>query len=146
MGIPPEIRPAISEVHPASELAAAFRESWYCHIAMEAEGQETFDHYGASGIYRLILPSVERPEMGEFAETVLGAFWEKEELMETALAYAECGGEIRRTADRLCCHDNTVRYRLGKIRELSGLAGCTDAVLFLHLKTAVSIRNIRELI
>lgn len=41
-------------------------------------------------------------------------------LLETALAFAEWGGNVERTAEVLCQHKNTVRYRVERIREIFG--------------------------
>jgi hypothetical protein len=40
---------------------------------------------------------------------------------ETVLAYAAADLSIRRTAERLCVHPNTVRYRLRRIFDITGL-------------------------
>lgn len=39
-------------------------------------------------------------------------------LLETALTFAECGGNVEKTAQVLCQHKNTVRYRIERIGEL----------------------------
>jgi DNA-binding PucR family transcriptional regulator len=41
-------------------------------------------------------------------------------LSETLRAYADCDLNVARTAERLMVHPNTVHYRLGRIRDLSG--------------------------
>ena len=41
-------------------------------------------------------------------------------LLETASAYLESGGGLEGTARVLFVHPNTVRYRLGKIADLTG--------------------------
>ena len=66
------------------------------------------------------------------------------DLAGTAFAYVAAGGEIGRAAELICCHANTVRYRLGRIRELTGLGGCTDAELFLQLRLAAAIDQIEK--
>jgi sugar diacid utilization regulator len=43
------------------------------------------------------------------------------ELMRTLTTFVECDAQLRRTAARLDVHENTVRYRLRKIREISGI-------------------------
>jgi len=44
----------------------------------------------------------------------------KGELQETLKVYIEENGEINRTAERLYIHRNTLHYRLGKIKEITG--------------------------
>jgi hypothetical protein len=46
------------------------------------------------------------------------------ELVDTALVYLDSGGRLAATADGLHVHPNTVKYRLRRLRELTG---CTEA-------------------
>jgi DNA-binding PucR family transcriptional regulator len=39
----------------------------------------------------------------------------------TLRAYLDCGGNVARAADRLGLHPNTLRYRVRRLIELSGL-------------------------
>ncbi|MBT2674875.1 helix-turn-helix domain-containing protein [Streptomyces sp. ISL-14] len=48
-------------------------------------------------------------------------------LRETLIAWAECGFQLVRTADRLATHRNTLLYRLTKIEELAGRRGAGAA-------------------
>ena len=41
-------------------------------------------------------------------------------LLETALTFSRCGGNVERTAAVLCQHKNTVRYRMDRIGEILG--------------------------
>ncbi|MDA2989738.1 MAG: helix-turn-helix domain-containing protein, partial [Actinomycetota bacterium] len=41
-------------------------------------------------------------------------------MLATLRTFIECNGSNRVTAERLGVHENTVRYRLTRIRELSG--------------------------
>jgi DNA-binding PucR family transcriptional regulator len=41
-------------------------------------------------------------------------------LLDTLTAWYETGGNVSRTADRLYCHRNTVRYRLNRLSTLAG--------------------------
>ena len=43
------------------------------------------------------------------------------EIVETLRAYLSCGMQAPRTADVLCVHPNTVRYRVAKFEELTGV-------------------------
>lgn len=51
-------------------------------------------------------------------------------LVETLEAFLECSGSWSRTAERLHLHVNTVRYRIGRVEELTGrdLSTLTDRV------------------
>jgi DNA-binding PucR family transcriptional regulator len=87
-----------------------------------------------TGAYRLLLSAMsEDPaELQRFyAETVepLVAYDEQydTDLVQTVVAFLEADGNIAGTAQRLFTHRHTVRYRLERVKELSGLdVGSTD--------------------
>jgi sugar diacid utilization regulator len=81
-----------------------------------------------TGAYRLLLPAMsEDPaELQRFyAETVepLVAYDEQYEtgLVQTLETYLDCDGNVAGTAQKLFTHRHTVRYRLERVRDLSGL-------------------------
>ena len=101
-----------------------------------AEGDEerpvlAFDDTGA---YRLLLPAMaEDPEELQrfYAETVepLVAYDEQYEtdLVDTVVAFLDADGNVAGTAARMFTHRHTIRYRLERVKELSGLdVGSTD--------------------
>jgi DNA-binding PucR family transcriptional regulator len=66
-----------------------------------------------------------------YAETVepLVAYDEQYEtdLVQTLEGFLECDGNVANTAQRLFTHRHTIRYRLERVRDLSGLdVGSTD--------------------
>jgi len=82
------------------------------------------------GAARLLLGAVDGDEAGRFAEQTLGPLLDTEsarggELLETLAAFVGCGRSVRNAAVRLGVHENTIRYRLSRIADLTGL----DAVL-----------------
>ncbi|MCW2957395.1 MAG: hypothetical protein JWP18_198, partial [Solirubrobacterales bacterium] len=87
-----------------------------------------------TGAYRLLLPAMsEDPaELQRFyAETLepLVAYDEQYEtdLVQTVEAFLDADGNVAGTAARLFTHRHTIRYRLERVRELSGLdVGSTD--------------------
>jgi sugar diacid utilization regulator len=102
-----------------------------------AEGQPTAEDGGdgptvlafeATGAYRLLLPAMSE-DPGElqrfYAETVepLVAYDEQYEtdLVQTLETFLECDGNVANTASRLFTHRHTIRYRLERVRDLSGL-------------------------
>ena len=81
-----------------------------------------------TGAYRLLLPAMsEDPaELQRFyAETVepLVAYDEQYEtdLVQTLDTFLDCDGNVAGTAQRLFTHRHTIRYRLERVRDLSGL-------------------------
>jgi len=99
----------------------------------EASGQGsiTFEETGA---YRLLLPAMsEDPtELQRFHEETVAPLVAYDDQYETELVrtvetFLDADGNVARTAERLFTHRHTVRYRLDRVRELSGLdVGSTD--------------------
>jgi sugar diacid utilization regulator len=90
--------------------------------------------FDATGAYRLLLPAMSE-DPGElqrfYAETVepLVAYDEQYEtdLVQTLEGFLDCDGNVANTAQRLFTHRHTIRYRLERVRDLSGLdVGSTD--------------------
>jgi sugar diacid utilization regulator len=93
----------------------------------EREGPDVLA-FEATGAYRLLLPAMSE-DPGElqrfYAETVepLVAYDEQYEtdLVQTLETFLECDGNVANTASRLFTHRHTIRYRLERVRDLSGL-------------------------
>ena len=100
----------------------------------DAGGERTLLAFEDTGAYRLLLPAMTQDpaELQRFyAETVepLVAYDEQYEadLVHTVEAFLEADGNVAATAQRLFTHRHTVRYRLERVKELSGLdVGSTD--------------------
>lgn len=100
-------------------------------------GVTTFDELG---IYRL-LGAGEAHLVAEFVREWLGSLIDydasnKANLVATMWQYYECGGNYDATARALLIHRSTLRYRLRRIRELTGHdLGAVDNRLNLHIAT-----------
>jgi len=90
--------------------------------------------FEATGAYRLLLPAMSE-DPGElerfYSETVapLVAYDDQYEtdLVQTLETFLDCDGNVANTAARLFTHRHTIRYRLERVRDLSGLdVGSTD--------------------
>ena len=144
LGIGDAIITGMSDVHPAVKLDQAFRESRLCRMASLLEGK-VYDHYAKTGVYRVLLPAMDNAETKAFAESITGALEGSTDLQETANEYIAAGGDITKTAAAIHCHQNTIRYRLGRIRALTELQNVTDSELYLHLKTALIIEQAKTI-
>ena len=106
----------------------SWRPTWPRRAAIESLNFEE------TGAYRLLLPAMnEDPrELQRFhEETVapLAAYDDQyeTELVKTLETFLDADGNVAGTAERLFTHRHTVRYRLDRVRELSGLdVGSTD--------------------
>lgn len=116
------------------ELHRAAAEALLAANVAEGEGDRPMLAFEETGAYRLLLSAMsEDPaELQRFyAETVepLVAYDEQydTDLVATVVAYLDADGNVAGTAQRLFTHRHTVRYRLERVRELSGLdVGSTD--------------------
>lgn len=82
-----------------------------------------FDRVADIGVYRLLYPLWESPELEAFAADALGKLLTADRrgiLRATLLAYLESGGSQVEAAARLGVHRNTLSYRLKQIGALTG--------------------------
>jgi sugar diacid utilization regulator len=127
--------------HPA-DLPRSYSE------ALRALGvrQHTTSHSGVTtfdelGFYRMFSNAESNYELGEYIQEWLGPLIDYDaahsyELVTTLWQYYECGGNYDATARQLMIHRSTLRYRLRRIRELTGLdLSAVDTRLNLHIAT-----------
>jgi sugar diacid utilization regulator len=116
------------------DLARAGNEALLAVNVAEGDHDRSLIAFDDTGAYRLLLPAMsEDPaELQRFyAETVepLVAYDDQydTDLVQTVEAFLEADGNVAGTAQRLFTHRHTIRYRLERVRELSGLdVGSTD--------------------
>lgn len=120
----------------------ARRTSVLCNVfALEGEW---FD-YGKLGVYSLLDLIPEGPELVEFKGRFLHPLRDydaKHEtlLMDTLKMYFQCNGNMRRTAEVLFTHYNTVVYRLDRVRAILGI-DLEDADDRLQLQIAIKLHE-----
>jgi DNA-binding PucR family transcriptional regulator len=101
-----------------------------------AGGVTTFDELG---IYRLLAAGAGDGEVRAFVREWLGPLIDhdtanRSELVATLWQYYESGGNYDATARALTIHRSTLRYRLGRIRDLTGHdLGAVESRLNLHV-------------
>lgn len=133
-----------SNIHvPFDELDSAFRESCHCHIASVAAGR-VFDSYDDIAEYKFLIPLCESRDVKSFSDDFLAKFTDKKDFMETAEVYVDNGGDLLATASAMSCHQNTIRYRISKIKELTGKASVSEYEFYKTLSLAISIARIRR--
>ena len=95
------------------------------------------------GVYRILDAGDGRPEVRGFVQEWLGDLLDYDrtknaELVKTLAHYLDCGGNYDLTAQSLQIHRSTLRYRLARIRDITGRdLQDADARLNLHLATRV---------
>jgi len=119
----------VSSSRRATDPVDLFRAGGEARLAVnvgEAEGRSPLA-FEDTGAYRLLLPAMTE-DPGElkrfYAETIepLATYDDQYEtdLVATLEAYLDNDGSVAGTAQRLYTHRHTVRYRLERVRELSG--------------------------
>ncbi|MFD7818579.1 PucR family transcriptional regulator [Streptomyces sp. NPDC059785] len=88
------------------------------------------ERYGTSffdelGLYRILGPGSGQRELETFVQEWLGQLIDYDlrhhaTMVETLSRYFDCGGNYDETADSLTIHRSTLRYRLQRIRNISG--------------------------
>jgi sugar diacid utilization regulator len=127
-----------------SELPRSFAEA---QRALEVQ-RASMSPYGGRrfedlGLYRILDRATDRSEVHDFVTEWLGPLLsydrkKKADLVVTLTHYLDCGGNYDATAKSLTIHRSTLRYRLGRIRDISGrdLQDVEDR-LNLHLATRI---------
>ncbi|MCI7678765.1 MAG: PucR family transcriptional regulator ligand-binding domain-containing protein [Clostridiales bacterium] len=117
-------------------------EAYWAEIFAEIEGRDArrFDELRAD---RLFIPWPESPMTGEYSAEYLKPLFvngddKSEELLSTAVAYVLAGGDMQAAAERMFCHKNTIRYRVGKLQEKLD-PETSEKVFFQNLSAAVKI-------
>ncbi|AEA25633.1 transcriptional regulator, CdaR [Pseudonocardia dioxanivorans CB1190] len=125
-----------------SELPRSYAEA----LRGLAVRRRSADHIGVTtfeqlGFYRILGTEESHREMVEFIREWLGPLIDYDtrhryDLVNTLWQYYECGGNYDATAHALLIHRSTLRYRLRRIRELTGHdLGVADTRLNLHIAT-----------
>ena len=113
----------ISNLHKyIDELNFALKESMYAMRTASIEG-ENIRYYYEIGVYKLLMPSYSEGYMINFYSDTIGKIKHYDqkynsELLQTATVYVKLGGNIKNTAKSINLHENTVRYRINKIKEI----------------------------
>jgi DNA-binding PucR family transcriptional regulator len=97
------------------------------------------------GAGRLFLSTTDTAEADSFTRETLGALLEETggELLVTLRVFFDTGRSIRRSAERLHVHENTIRYRLSRIEELTGLVVGSDSDAQLSAQLALLILRLQ---
>lgn len=116
------------------EFRISLQESLYASSA-EKNADSAFTRYTQLGTYQFLFPFAESREMQLYASNILEPIKDYDiennaKLVETLQQFIQTGCLLDETACRLSQHKNTVRYRLDKIHDLTGL----DYKTFAHLE------------
>ncbi len=135
-----------------SDFPRSYREAQLAlDVQIAAHGGEQATEFDKLGVFRILVESGELSGISRFVDRWLGSLIVYDdhhgtELVETLRQYLEHGGGYEATALALSTHRNTLKYRLQRIRAISGLDLVdADARFNLQLATrALSTLNALE--
>ena len=102
--------------------------------------------YHEIGTYKLLIALKNKKELEEFYHTIISplkAYDQKNgtELVQTAVCFIEHDGDLKMTAKSLFQHENTIRYRIAKIKEILHMPDA-NIKFYEQLSIAVKIEKI----
>ncbi|WP_432663635.1 PucR family transcriptional regulator [Wukongibacter baidiensis] len=127
------------------ELARGINEGLYAVDTSEiSDGSITF--YKDIGIYKVIMPHVNEVWINEFYQEIITPLknYDKKyntQILTTAIKYIDNDGNVKRTSEELFQHDNTIRYRINKMKEILGMEDL-DGSFYEQLSIAIKIYKI----
>lgn len=111
--------------------------------------KEQILYYPQLGVYKLLM-NIDERELEEFYQTTIVPLKEYDErsnmeLLKTAIIYVDNDGDLKQTAKEMYQHQNTIRYRITKIKELLNMQ---DMNIKFHeqLSLAIKVYKILRLI
>lgn len=123
-----QCRIAVGEVcDRPSALPRSFREAELAlRLQVSLAATDQVSEYAGLGVFRLLAALPDQRDVHRFVRQWLGDLIDYDarkgtELVATLTEYLEQGGSYAVTSRRLSVHRNTLKYRMQRIRELSGL-------------------------
>ena len=122
----PDAYVGISDTHYyLGELGQSIKEASYAAL-MAAEKSKPFESYDDLGLLRMVFPLTETKVLQDYSAKILTPIRDFDlesngKLIETLAAWSRHGMSFPEAASELHQHENTVRYRMDKIGQLTGL-------------------------
>jgi len=140
---------AVARFYPQlSGFSQAYQEARKVLALLEKSGGEThLVHFDDLGVYRIIF--YPQTELDSFVHDTVRPLLEHDrnhqaELCKTLETFFECHGNIKKVADRLFTHYNTVLYRIKRIEEITGV-DLSDPEQRLNLQMGLKIARFQGL-
>lgn len=112
--------------HGPADVARSYRQAQLAlRLAQYSGGQSGVVVHDDLGVYELLSETADPAAVGAFVRTWLGPLIDYDDqrgadLVQTLAKYLDSGGNYDATAAALALGRSTVRYRLGRIRQISG--------------------------
>ena len=135
---------ARSGIHPTySSLDKCIQESCSARVAgLAMDWKNTY--FSRIGPLSFLIPLACNASIQEYMENFLFPIIDNEESMRTVIAFVRADGNFKYAAQILNCHQNTLRYRIGKIQSLLAPEETWDT-FFQNLSIAIKIYLVRQL-
>lgn len=140
----------VSSVHEASALRRAYRDARdaaRCVRNARAGGDDLVVRSADLGPAQLFLANTQGSAALRYARDVLGPLLATsdghEDLLRTLQAYTVAGCSVRASAARLGLHENTVRLRLERVNEATGIDVVRDRAQRLMVETALLVLRLQ---
>ncbi len=135
---------ARSGIHPTySSLDKCIQESCSARLAgLAMDWKDTY--FSRIGPLAFLIPLACNASIQEYMENFLFPIIDNEESMRTVIAFVRADGNFKYAAQMLNCHQNTLRYRIGKIQSLLAPEETWDT-FFQNLSIAIKIYLVRKL-
>ena len=144
LAIPKPFTCCASRIHvPFESLDMCFRESYNAYLSSLAEGRN-FAGFDDIGVYEILVNDRNYAQMEEYMLRYIAPIIDKPDYIEAAFALVRCGGDIAKAADEFGCHQNTIRYKLSRMREMTGAQLETENEFYMNLSLAVRIYRLRQ--
>lgn len=124
----------------ADGIDSCISQAYWSEKFAEIEGVNV-RHFEDLGINQLLVPWPDPSKTEEFSERYLEPLLKgngNDELLKTAIQYVLARGDMNLAAEKLYCHKNTVRYRVGKLQEKLA-PKASEKTFFRELSAAVII-------
>jgi sugar diacid utilization regulator len=139
----------VSNLHTSlSQLGIGINESIFAQKTGEVSNS-SFNYFNDIGIYSILMPYVDEIWIHNFYNRIIMPIKNYDEkyngeLFNTAVKYIEKDGKINETANSLFLHKNTIRYRLGKIKELLNMEDY-EGRFYEELSLAIKVYKINNI-
>lgn len=138
----------LSNVHRSLDQFARGLHEVFFAVKSSKSNSIASTNYSNIGIHQILLPFIDNEWMIDYSRQIIQPLRDYDDkyhtqILETAISYIDNDQNIKRTSEALFQHDNTIRYRIKKIKEILGMENC-DGSFNEQLSVAVKIYLIRK--
>lgn len=139
----------ISDIHKSLDYFSKGLNQAFQAVKSSGNNKSDFIYYADIGIHKILLPFIENDYIRDYSKEIidkLNAYDLKHhtDLYKTAIIYISNDQNIKTTAKDLYQHENTIRYRIKKIKEvlhMEHLQGSFNEQLSIAVKIHLLIKN-----